>query len=158
MMALLKKEQGDDNDKKEYCLSAIDSAEDKKKELEHALSDTDTAISSATEKIAALTEEIATTEETINNLDKSVKEATKIRKDENLEYDELTQSDAAAKELLLFAKNRLNQFYNPKLYNPPAKVELSAQGAIERDMGSAATLVQVSEQMRRTSAVAPPPE
>ena len=47
---------------------------------------------------------------------------------------------------------------DPKLYNPPAKVELSAQGAIERDMGSAAALVQVSERMRLTSAVAPPPE
>merc|ERR1719221_763532 len=154
MMALLKKEQGDDNDKKEYCLSAIDSAEDKKKELEHALSDTETAISSATEKIAALTEEIATTEDTIDNLDKSVKEATKIRKDENAEYDELMQSDAAAKELLLFAKNRLNKFYNPKLYNPPAKKELSEMGAISRDM----SFVQISEHVQHRNGVEPPPE
>jgi len=153
MMALLKKEQGDDNDKKEYCLSAIDSAEDKKKELEHALSDTETAISSATEKIAVLTEEIATTEETINSLDKSVKEATKIRKDENAEYDELTQSDAAAKELLLFAKNRLNKFYNPKLYNPPAKKELSEMGAISRDM----SFVQVRQHAQVHSKIEPPP-
>ncbi|CAK0804852.1 unnamed protein product [Prorocentrum cordatum] len=48
------------------------------------------------------------------------------------------------------------QFYNPKLYKPPAKVELSAQGAIERDMSGAAALVQVSA--RRGAAVAPPPE
>merc|ERR1719263_2709413 len=30
-------------------------------------------------------------------------------------------SDAAAKELILFAKNRLNKFYNPKLYKAPAR-------------------------------------
>merc|ERR1719356_2297097 len=33
-------------------------------------------------------------------------------------------SDAAAKELLGFAKNRLNKFYNPKLYKAPPKREL----------------------------------
>merc|ERR1719159_192361 len=32
-------------------------------------------------------------------------------------------SDAAAKELIGFAKNRLNKFYNPKLYKPPAEPE-----------------------------------
>jgi septal ring factor EnvC (AmiA/AmiB activator) len=154
MMVLLKKEQGDDDDKKDYCLSSIDSAEDKTKVLEHELSDTETAISSATEKIAVLTEEIATTEAAIKSLDKSVKEATAIRKEENAEYKELMQSDGAAKELLLFAKNRLNKFYSPKLYNPPAKVELSEMGAISRDM----SFVQVREHAQMKSRVEPPPE
>jgi predicted nucleic acid-binding Zn-ribbon protein len=154
MMALLKKEQGDDDDKKEYCLSEIDSTEDKTKVLEHELSDTETAISSATEKIAVLTEEIAATEVAIKSLDESVKEATAIRKEENAEYKELMQSDGAAKELLLFAKNRLNKFYNPKLYNPPAKVELSEMGAISRDM----SFVQVREHAQLKSNVEPPPE
>merc|ERR1719174_1664380 len=36
-------------------------------------------------------------------------------------------SDSAAKELLLFAKNRLNKFYNPKLYKPPAKKQLTEE-------------------------------
>jgi septal ring factor EnvC (AmiA/AmiB activator) len=154
MMALLKKEQGDDDDKKKYCLSEIDSAEDKAKVLEHELSDTETAISSATEKIAALTEEIAATEAAIKGLDKSVKEATAIRKEENAEYKELMQSDGAAKELLLFAKNRLNKFYNPKLYMPPAKVELSEMGAISRDM----SFVQIREHAQLESKIEPPPE
>jgi len=154
MVGALKKEQLDDDDKKEYCLGQIDSAEDKQKELDHSLSDIETAITSATEKIAALTEEIAETEKSINTLDKSVKEATSIRKEENAEYKELMQSDAAAKELLLFAKNRLNKFYNPKLYKPPAKKELSAEGAIERDM----SFVQVREHTQHKSSVEPPPE
>merc|ERR1719517_91275 len=154
MVSALKKEGLDDSDKKEYCQSTLDSTEDKKKELEHASSDTETAIASAEESIAALAEEIAEAEQSIKALDASVSEATAIRKAENEDYKTLVQSDSAAKELLLFAKNRLNRFYNPKLYNPPAKVELSAQGAIERDM----SFVQISEHVQRRNGVEPPPE
>jgi len=135
-------------------LSEIDSAEDKGKVLEHELSVTETAISSATEKIAVLTEEIPATEAAIKDLDKSVKEATAIRKAENAEHKELMQSDAASKELLLFAKNRLNKFYNPKLYEPPAKVELSEMGSISRDM----SFVQIRQHAQLEGKVEPPPE
>ena len=38
-------------------------------------------------------------------------------------------SDTAAKEVLAFAKNRLNKFYNPKLYKAPPRTDLSAEGA-----------------------------
>jgi len=39
-------------------------------------------------------------------------------------------SNGAAKELLGFAKNRLNKFYNPKLYKAAPKTELSAEDRI----------------------------
>merc|ERR1719356_2333417 len=123
------------------------------KELEHVASDTETAIASAEEKIAALTDEIAETENSISTLDASVSAATAMRKKESEDYKALVQSDSAAKELLLFAKNRLNKFYNPKLYNPPAKVELSEMGAIERDM----SFVQISEHVQRRSGTAEAP-
>jgi len=151
MVVLLKKEQVDDEDKKSYCSSQFDSKDDKKKGLELKLSDTDTAITSSDEKIAALAEEIAEAEAAIKKLDKSVASATEIRKEENEEYKSLMQSDAAAKELLLFAKNRLNKFYNPKLYKPPANKELSDEGAIERDM----SFVQLT--LRRRGSIEPPP-
>merc|ERR1719343_1484355 len=72
---------------------------------------------------------------------------------------ELMASDGAAKELLGVAKNRLNKFYNPKLYKPPAKVELSAQDRIATNMGmgAAAALVQETSISHR-DAPAPPPE
>merc|ERR1712193_589096 len=37
---------------------------------------------------------------------------------ENEEYKELMASNAAAKDLLGMAKNRMNKFYNPSLYQP----------------------------------------
>jgi hypothetical protein len=156
MVALLKKEQTDDANKKEYCGVQFDSTDDKKKSLTRKVSDLQAAVSSAEEGISKAKDEIAALEASIEALDKSVAEATALRKGQSEEYKALMASDGAAKELLLFAKNKLNKFYNPKLYNPPAQVELSAQGAIERDMAGAAALVQVSE--RRSAAVAPPPE
>merc|ERR1719359_1326495 len=41
----------------------------------------------------------------------------------------------AAKELIGFAKNRLNKFYNPKLYKPPPKRELTEEERITLNMG-----------------------
>merc|ERR1719235_574703 len=73
------------------------------------------------EGVAALSDEIKALEAGIKALDKSVAEATEQRKEENQEYTELMAADGAAKELLGFAKNRLNKFYNPALYKAPPK-------------------------------------
>lgn len=113
MVAVLAKEQTDDTHKKEYCEKQFDQADDKKKGLERDISKLSTAIDKEKELIAQLTDEIKALEEGIVALDKSVAEATEQRKEENSEYTELMASDGAAKELLGFAKNRLNKFYNP---------------------------------------------
>jgi len=68
-------------------------------------------------------------------LDKQVEEATAQRKAESAEYKDLMKSDTAAKELILFAKNRLNKFYNPALYKPPPKRELSEGDQIYENSG-----------------------
>merc|ERR1719316_1741667 len=44
-------------------------------------------------------------------------------------------ADTAAKDIIGIAKNRLNKFYNPKMYKPPAKRELSAEDRIAVNMG-----------------------
>merc|ERR1719329_2134878 len=44
-------------------------------------------------------------------------------------------NDNAAKQVLEFARNRLNKFYNPKLYKPPAKRQLSEEERITLNMG-----------------------
>merc|ERR1719221_1000192 len=135
MIVVLGKEQQTDDDKKEYCDTQLDLADDKKKELERSVSLLEKAIGKEKEAIAMLTDEIKALEEGIVALDKSVAEATEQRKEENAEYTELMANDAAAKELLGFAKNRLNKFYNPKLYKPPPKRELSEEDRIVVNMG-----------------------
>jgi len=156
MVSTLKTEQADDDHKKEYCLAQFDIADDKKKALERSVSDEETAIANAKDGIATLKEEIAALEAGIKALDKSVMEATEDRKAEHEEFSELMASDTAAKELLQFAKNRLNKFYNPKLYKPPPKKELARDDRIMENMMGAA-LLQVTARGHR-EAPPPPPE
>jgi len=125
MVATLKLEQKDDDDKKEYCSVQLDLADDKKKELERSVSDLETAIDNAKEDIAKLGEEIELLVAGIKELDDKVAEATDQRKKENADFKEHKSTDTAAKELLAFAKNKLNKFYNPKLYKPEL-VQMSA--------------------------------
>jgi len=125
MVKTLGAEQQSDDDKKEYCEVSFDQADDKKKSLERSVANLEKAIEKGKEGIAALAAEIKALEEGVVALDKSVAEATEQRKEENSDYTELMASDAAAKEILGFAKNRLNKFYNPKLYKAPPKKELT---------------------------------
>merc|ERR1712072_395121 len=74
-------------------------------------------------------------QDSIKALDKSVADATEQRKEENEDFTELMASDSAAKELLGFAKNRLNKFYNPSLYKAPPKRVLSEEDRITVSMG-----------------------
>merc|ERR1719181_896925 len=135
MVANLHKEQKGDDSLKDYCDKSFDEAEDKKKELDLSISDSETAMDEMSGAIKALTEEIEALEDGVKALDKSVAEATDMRKAENTEYKTLMANDAQAKEVLLWAKNRLNKFYNPKLYKAPPKRELSAEDTIVTDMG-----------------------
>lgn len=143
MIATLQIEQADDDHKKEYCSVQLDMTEDKQKVLETAVSDREVAIENAKEGIAKLTEEIAALKAGITELDKMVMEATEQRKVENGDFKEKMASNTAAKELLNFAKNRLNKFYNPKLV-----LKSSA----------AASFLQISAHAVSLEAPPPPPE
>jgi chromosome segregation ATPase len=170
MVATLKQEQADDDNKKEYCGKQLDASDDKKKSLEHALSDLETVIAETKDGIATTESEIKTLKEDMKALDKSVAEATEQRQAENEDFTELMASDSAAKELLGFAKNRLNKFYNPKLYKAPPKRTLTEEDKITLSMGGtlaptaapggiAGTGVTVFSEIKQHSQdiVAPPP-
>merc|ERR1719277_2418973 len=135
MVKLLGEEQTADNDKKAYCEQLIDKTEDDLKTLELAVSDLGKAIADLKERIATLTEEISALEDGIKALDKQVAEATEDRKEEHADNVETLANDNAAKELIGVAKNRMNKFYNPKLYVPPPKRELSEEERITVNMG-----------------------
>jgi len=135
LVAVLKKEQNDDNDKREYCNEQFDQADDKKKGLERSISDSNTVIEESKEGIATLAEEAKALKAGIVALDKQVSDATEQRKAEEAEHKELMQSNTAAKELILFAKNRLNKFYNPKLHKAAPKRQLSEGDQIYENAG-----------------------
>jgi len=135
MVVLLGKEQKDDEKKKAYCTAEFDKTEDKKKELEKSTSDLGKAIAEQEDVIGTLSEEIAALKTSIAELDTSVAIATEQRKEENAEYTQTLAANNAAKALIEMAKNRMQKFYNPKLYKPPPKRELSEEDRITLNMG-----------------------
>jgi chromosome segregation ATPase len=162
MVALLKEEQVSDDQKKEYCETTIDQTEDKAKELELAVSDLEKSIADTKEGIATLASEIEALEDGIKALDKAVAEATEQRKEEHADAVETMTNDNAAIELIGFAKNRLNKFYNPKLYKPPPKRVLSEEDRITVNMGGTLAPTAAPGGIAGTgvaalSQVAPPP-
>jgi len=135
LVVTLKKEQEADTEKKEWCESEIDKTEDNKKVLQNEVSDLETAIDDAKEQITTLKAEIEALDDGIRALDKEVADYTDQRKEEHEEYAETLAANTAAVDLLKFAMNRLNKFYNPKLYKPPPKRELSEDEQITLNMG-----------------------
>jgi len=127
MVVLLKKEQVDDDDKKGYCEQSLDSAEDSAKDTKRVVSDLATEITGIKENISTLGAAIEELQTGVAALDKSVAEATEQRKAEHVEYQDLMSSNTAAKQLIEFAKNRLNKFYNPRVYKAPPKRELTEE-------------------------------
>merc|ERR1719159_1556810 len=169
LVELLAKEQKEDDEKKDWCLTELDTADDTKKALEHDVADLEKAIADAEEGIATLTSEIEALEDGIKALDKQVAEATEQRKAEHAEFEENLAANNAANDLLEFAKNRLNKFYNPKLYKPPPKRDLSEEERITVNMGGTLAptappagiagtgIGLISEHAQAAADVAPPP-
>jgi len=165
MVALLKKEQGDDDAKKAQCEADLDTAEDTYKELELKLADLEKATEEAKDAVATLTDEIAALEEGIKALDKQVAEATEQRQEEHADFVEELANNNAAIQILGVAKNRLYKFYAPKLYVPPPKQELSAEESIYASFGGAVTTAAPGgiagtgvTVLAQKSAPAPPPD
>jgi len=135
MVLLLAEEQTGDDEKKSYCEAQLDKTEDTLKELDIAVADLDKAIDNAKSSIATLADEIAALEQGIKDLDKQVVDATETRKSEHDFYVKTMAEDKAAKDLLSIAKNRLNKFYNPKMYTEAPKRVLSEEESIVTSMG-----------------------
>mmetsp|Transcript_54958 Transcript_54958/g.141699 ORF Transcript_54958/g.141699 Transcript_54958/m.141699 type:complete len:385 (+) Transcript_54958:2-1156(+) len=175
MVVNLKKEQEGDDSKKEYCDAQFDESEDKQKQQEQSIADSDKAIEQMEGLLETLAAEIKALQDGIKALDKSVTEATEQRKEENEEFKALIAADSTAKEVLGWAKNRLTKFYNPSMYKAPPKRELSEEERITVNMGgalaptpapagiagtgigAAAALVQIRSHSEEQKAAPPPP-
>merc|ERR1719473_1199471 len=165
LVAQLGKEQFDDDAKKQYCDAQLDIADDKKKASDHKISDFETEIEDLQETIATLKSEIDALGDGIRALDKQVAEATEQRKEEHADYLDELAGKSAATDILAFAMNRLNKFYNPKLYKPPPKRELTEAERITVNNGGTLAPTEAPGGIGGTGitvlaqeAPAPPPE
>jgi len=175
MVVNLKNEQVADDSKKQYCDAQLDQSEDTQKQQEQSIADSEKAIEEAEGLLETLAAEIKALTAGIKALDKAVVDATDQRKEANEEFKALIAADSTAKEVLGWAKNRLNKFYNPKMYTAPPKRELSEEESITVNMGgtlaptpapggiggtgigAAAALVQIRAHSSKSIGAPPPP-
>merc|ERR1719215_2232846 len=159
-------EQEEDDSKKEWCEEELDKTEDTKKVLQNKVSDLETAIDDASESITNLKAEIEALDDGIRALDKEVADATENRKTEQDDNKATYAANAAAVDLLGFAKNRLNKFYNPSQYKAPPKRQLSEEDQITLNMGGTLAPTEAPggiagtgiDLMQNSAAPPPPPE
>jgi len=151
MVALLKKEQEDDETEKEYCEAEFEKSEDKNGELSRKIKALATEISETEDALAGLKDDIATLTQGIADLDKSVAEATETRKTESTEYTATKAANSAAVQLLGVAKNQLNKFYNPTLYKAPERRELTEEERIYVNSGGVDPRIAEEAETARTT-------
>merc|ERR1719456_2140074 len=125
MLAILKREQGDDDKEHSYCEDELEKSNDESAATKDTLAQTEATITELKDNAASLQSDIAALTEEIKELDKSVAAATEQRKAEHAEYTNTVSLNEAASQLLAKAKNRLNKFYNPVLYKKEAKNRLN---------------------------------
>ena len=116
LVAQLGQEQFDDDAKKEYCDAQLDQA------LDHKISNLETLIDDPKESIDM-------PKSKIERLVRQVSEATESRKVDHFEHVNELVGNTAAKEILKFAMNCPNKFYNSKLYKPLRSVSSPRKSA-----------------------------
>merc|ERR1719387_56765 len=100
MVALLGKDQKDDDKQKTFCEDEIEKASDEDAAAKAKKSQVEAAIDESTDAISSLAEEIATLVQDIKDLDKAVAEATEQRKEEHADFLETQQLSEAAIQLV----------------------------------------------------------
>jgi len=126
MVALLKKEQKDDETHQDWCNEEFHTSEVEQKETENKIASIESAMSEMSDEIASLKEKIEVLKGEIVALDKSVAEATEQRKAEHADFTDKMQLNEAAVKLIFKAKNKLQKFYNPDLHVEEKKKEEGA--------------------------------
>jgi len=152
MVALLKKEQADDEGHQDWCNGEFHSSEVEQKDTESKVASLESSMSEMADEIKALGEKLANLDAEIKALDKSVAESTTQRKQEHADFTDKVQLNEAAVQLIFKAKNRLQKFYNPDMYKEQKAaaefVQIAAESEVaikKHSLRGAAKIADVNE-------------
>jgi len=168
LVVTLGSEQKEDDEHKEYCNTEFDTSDDKQKEINRNIQDLTHDKEEAETAAANFAKEIKALQDGIVALDKSVAEVTQVRKQEHEEFVATSAANQQALDLIAFAKNRLNKFYNPKMYKAPPPRELTEEERVFQNYGGkleptpapggiAGTGIGAFVQLKSRRAAPPPP-
>merc|ERR1719506_3010183 len=155
MIDLEGEEQEDDNHQKPWCNGEFEKEDREEKAEKTEVSALEAEIEEETDMVAAIDEEIKALTDEVHGLDKTVAQATEQRKEEHAAYQGELSLTKTAIELIGKAKNKLQKFYNPALYKPPPKKELSEEDQILANLGGASFAQIVSHRGHRTHIAQP---
>jgi len=119
MVALLSKQQDEDDRQKEWCRVEFDKAGDEQAAAKTKLGSVEAALEEETDAVATITDEINGLTQQVTELDHTVAEATLQRKSEHQAFVEAVQMQSAAIALIGKAKKKLEKFYKPALVQSP---------------------------------------
>merc|ERR1719321_1805558 len=135
LLGQLAKESVDDDEHKKWCMQEFDTAEDQETGLKRRLEGLETQVTETEEGITTVVADLAELKKGLKELDRAVDDATTQRKDEHKEFMTAAAENNAALQLLEVARNRLNKFYQPKLYKGPERRELTPEEKIYVNAG-----------------------
>merc|ERR1719269_346612 len=147
MVALLGKQQAEDDKQKTWCEGEFEKSADEEAAAKTQKAAIQAEIAELGDEIAELIEAVNVLKTEISELDKTVADASESRKEDHAAYVESMQLSEVAVGLIGKAKQRLQKFYNPTLYKAPPKTERT----MEEKIIDAGTFAQIN------SDVAPPP-
>merc|ERR1719163_1770560 len=155
MIVLEEDEQEGDDHQKPWCNGEFEKEDRAEKSEKTEIASLDAEMQEESDAIAGLEEEIKALQEQVAGLDKTVAQATEQRKEEHAEYQTTLSLTKTAIELIGKAKNKLQKFYNPALYKPPPKEELSEEDQILANLGGASFAQIVSHRGHRAHIAQP---
>merc|ERR1719261_908536 len=143
MITLEGEEQENDNHQKPWCNGEFEKEAREEQHEKSEMASLEAEMEEEQDALDGLDEEIKTLTAEVEGLDKSVAQATEQRKEEHAAYQEDLTLTRTAIDLLAKAKNKLQKFYNPALYKPPPKKELSEEDKLIANLGAAASFAQI---------------
>jgi uncharacterized protein YlxW (UPF0749 family) len=141
MVAVLGKDQADDEKQKGWCTDEFGKSADDQAAATTTKTQVEAEIAELTDGISELMEAVNTLTSEVAELDKSVADATEQRKEDHAAFVEALQLGEVAVGLITKAKQRLQKFYNPTLYKAAPKTEAT----MEEKIITAGTFAQVRQ-------------
>mmetsp|Transcript_70521 Transcript_70521/g.131908 ORF Transcript_70521/g.131908 Transcript_70521/m.131908 type:complete len:702 (+) Transcript_70521:85-2190(+) len=138
MVAMLKQQQDDEVKKNDWCKASLQENEMNTAKTTDLIADLEAKIGKLTSDIEKLTSEIEAAKEQIDSLQVALQQASEDRKVANLEYQKTVADQAATKEILRKALERLAKFYDEEalLQSKAGQTPPVAQMTYEKNTGS----------------------
>merc|ERR1719191_2209984 len=152
MVAALKKEQKEEVDKKDYCISELNQNEKQTYDKNHVKTDLETKIDDLNALSQELNEEIASLKQDIADMNLEMKRASENREKENAVFQVTVADQQATQKILKKALDRLKEVYSAALLQQTPPVTAKAYSKNAGGSGVVAMVEVISDDSKKVEA------